>query len=234
MSTLTLIRHGQAAAFAKNSDRLTTLGEQQAQHLGDFLARRNAKFDRILCGTLQRQRHTAQIVMEALPGCPVLEENGDFNEYDATGVTTHLSDALAASNPEYAALRQAYLDNRHGEDRNKYFQRMFEPLMNAWFSGEHTLESVESATAFFSRVEAALAAIINATGSNQKVAVFTSGGVIGTAVQSVLQAPRPMALEINWRVRNSSITEFLYSRGRASLDQFNATPHLPAELVSYR
>ena len=234
MSKLTLIRHGQAAAFAKNSDRLTTLGEQQAQHLGDYLVRRNAQFDRIICGTLQRQRHTAQIVKDALPGSPPIEENPAFNEYDAGGVTTHLADALAAADPAFAALRQAYLDNRHGEERNKHFQRMFEPLMSAWFRSEYALEQVEAAGAFFGRVETVLAAIFNESASNQNVAVFTSGGVIGTAVQTITQAPRPMALELNWRVRNSSLTEFLYSRGRASLDLFNATPHLPAALVSYR
>jgi broad specificity phosphatase PhoE len=46
------------------------------------------------------------------------------------------------------------------------------------------------------------------------------------AVQIVLQAPEPMAIEINWRVKNCSLTEFVYTRGRISLDTFNATPHL--------
>ena len=67
------------------------------------------------------------------------------------------------------------------------------------------------------------------------MAVFTSGGVIGLAVQNVLNAPERSALEINWRVRNCSLTEFTFSRDRISLDSFNAIPHLddPA-LQTYR
>jgi broad specificity phosphatase PhoE len=67
------------------------------------------------------------------------------------------------------------------------------------------------------------------------VAVFTSGGVIGVTVQNVLNAPEPLALEINWRVRNCSMTEFIFSRDRLSLDSFNTIPHLddPA-LRTYR
>ena len=64
---------------------------------------------------------------------------------------------------------------------------------------------------------------------------FTSGGFIGVAVQIALGAPDPSGLEVNWRVRNSSLTEFLFSRGRLSLDSFNAIPHLDDEaLRSFR
>jgi hypothetical protein len=45
-------------------------------------------------------------------------------------------------------------------------------------------------------------------------------------VQTVLKAPENMAIELNWRIRNCSLTEFLFTRGRTSLDVFNATPHL--------
>jgi hypothetical protein len=45
-------------------------------------------------------------------------------------------------------------------------------------------------------------------------------------VQTVLQAPEAMAIEVNWRIRNCSLTEFLFTHDRISLDAFNATPHL--------
>ena len=73
MSVLTLIRHGQATAFAKNSDRLTTLGEQQAHKLGEAWAAQNVQFNRVVCGTLQRQRHTAEIACSYLQNCPDIE-----------------------------------------------------------------------------------------------------------------------------------------------------------------
>ena len=51
-------------------------------------------------------------------------------------------------------------------------------------------------------------------------------------MQTVLRAPEPMAIELNWRIRNCSLTEFLFSGDRVSLDAFNATPHLGE--VTYR
>jgi hypothetical protein len=41
-----------------------------------------------------------------------------------------------------------------------------------------------------------------------------------------------MAMELNWRIRNCSLTELIFTRSRVSLDVFNATPHL--EEVTFR
>ena len=228
MSVLTLIRHGQATAFAKNSDRLTTLGEQQAHKLGEAWAAQNVQFNRIVCGTLQRQRHTAEIACSYLQNCPDIEHAAAFNEYDATGITG------LELNPELETLRNAFLRNRESENRNKYFQKFFEGAMLAWMAGKIESPGVESAAAFFERVEMGLRGIVNESTGNQRIAVFTSGGVIGRAVQWSTSAPIDTALALNWRVRNCSLTEFLFSGERVSLDLFNATGHLPAEMITYR
>ena len=42
------------------------------------------------------------------------------------------------------------------------------------------------------------------------------------------------ALQLNWRVRNSSLTTFLFSGQRLSVDGFNELPHLankPSEVT---
>ena len=234
MSTLTLVRHGQATAFAKNSDRLTTLGEQQAHRLGEAWAAEGIGFNRVLCGTLERQRKTAEIVCGYLVNAPEMEVDAAFNEYDATGVTTHLAGLLAERDPAFAALRSAFELHNGTEDRNKSFQRMFERLMTVWLEDGVAAPLVEPASTFFARVERALTVIVSNAEPNQRVAVFTSGGVIGRTVQWVTNAPPRAALELNWRVRNCSITEFLYSSGRVSLDLFNSTAHLPSKMVTYR
>ena len=69
---------------------------------------------------------------------------------------------------------------------------------------------------------------------SRRVAVFTSGGPIGVAVMTALGAPDRRALELNWRTRNASLTHFLFSGGKISLDGFNATPHLRPEMESFR
>jgi broad specificity phosphatase PhoE len=72
-------------------------------------------------------------------------------------------------------------------------------------------------------------------GSGKRIVAFTSGGPIGVTVQFALGAPDRAALELNWRVRNSSLTEFVFTRDRFTLDMFNAAPHLDDEaLLTYR
>ena len=61
---------------------------------------------------------------------------------------------------------------------------------------------------------------------SRRVAVFTSGGPIGLAVQFAMKAPDRSFLEINWRVRNTSVTEFVFDRERVTLDSFNSIAHL--------
>ena len=69
----------------------------------------------------------------------------------------------------------------------------------------------------------------------RRIAAFTSGGFIGSAAQWALGAPDRTALELNWRLRNASLTEFLFTPERFTLDSFNVLPHLEsADLWTYR
>ena len=89
---------------------------------------------------------------------------------------------------------------------------------------------------FRQRAENALLLIRESQGRGVRVAAFTSGGAIGVAVQTFLLARAMAALEVNWRVRNTSLTTFLFSGTRVSLDGFNELPHLSQtpELISFR
>jgi broad specificity phosphatase PhoE len=93
---------------------------------------------------------------------------------------------------------------------------------------------VPSFEAFHAGVERARRDILEREGS-RKVAVFTSGGPIGVCVQLALEAPKAVAVHLNWRVKNGSLTDFMFSgTNRLSLDSFNTTPHLDDELLSFR
>jgi len=51
----------------------------------------------------------------------------------------------------------------------------------------------------------------------------------------VLGAPDRAALEINWRIRNAALIEFVFGRGQITLDGFNSTAHFAeAEWITYR
>src|SRR3954453_11216271 len=111
MSQLTLVRHGQAAAFQKHSDVLTTAGESQAQKLGQFWLKRGVRFDEVYTGTLVRQidseRAVAQVYQGAGAPWPSPVALPGFNEYDASGVLAKLVPALAARDESFAALVSA-------------------------------------------------------------------------------------------------------------------------------
>jgi broad specificity phosphatase PhoE len=238
MSTITLVRHGQATPFDKITDRLSLIGEAQARKLAEYWLRYDVRFDEVYTGPLLRQQRTAELVAEgynqANAPFPPIEVMNEFKEYDADGILTKLAPALAAKNPEFRKLVEQFEENRQQPDRNRYFQKMFESLMTIWLQGHIHLPDVESWLSFSSRVERGLKQIIQG-GSRRRVAVFTSGGPIGVAVQIATDAAEKSVLELNWRVRNCSITELIFNRDKLSLDWFNSIPHLDeTHLRTYR
>jgi broad specificity phosphatase PhoE len=237
MSTLLLIRHGQAAAYAPDSDRLTELGEAQARRVAEHLLEEGWTADEVRSGTLERQRRTRDIVADAFKAAgrpwPDAVEDDGWNEYDAPGVLGRALPALAARDASFRALVEAFQENAGSADRNSHFQRMFEVLMDRWQMGDVPLEGVEPFDAFHGRVSRAFGSVIEQGGS-RTVLAFTSGGPIGVSVQSVLGAPPAASLRLNWRVRNGSLTEFLFSRGRVSLESFNAVGHFTRALRTFR
>jgi broad specificity phosphatase PhoE len=229
MSVLTLVRHGQATAFQKESDRLSEVGELQARKLAEFWLKNRVSFDEVYTGRLIRQIRTEQIVAEEFAAngtaWPVARALPGFNEYDAAGVLNRVVPALAARDERYAMLVQAFETARESVDRNRPFQRMFEIAMRAWARGEVSVEGVEPWPVFRGRVREALQRVMQGE-ANRRALVFTSGGPIGLSVQIAMHAPDGMFLEVNWRIRNCSLTEFVFSGDRFTLDSFNGVPHL--------
>jgi broad specificity phosphatase PhoE len=208
MSTLTVVRHAQARPFQANADSLSELGERQARVLGEYWSRAGIHFDEVLCGGLTRHAQTAALAIEH--PARILAE---WNEYDVEGM-------LRGYPPP-----SSFPDNRA-------FQKMFEVAMAKWIC-EPSENGCEGFRAFRERVVRGLRAIQEGP-ANRRVVLFTSGGPIGILVQTALGAPDASFAEVNWRVRNCSITEFVFSRDRLSLDSFNAIPHLDAGLHTFR
>lgn len=239
MSEMILVRHGQAAAFTADSDRLTELGHRQARILGEYWVGRGEAFDQVLCGSLRRHRETYAAVraayLAAARDFPEAEEDAGWDEYDAGAILGLLGSALRERDAGFAKLSDDAAEHASGPERNRYFQRAFEVLMDTWVGGQLTVDGVEPFAAFHARVMDARARVLSQAGS-RRVLVFTSGGPIGVNVQATLEAPVAHAMRVNWRVRNASLTEFLFSRQRISFDSFNRVPHLESQpdLVSFR
>lgn len=207
MSTLTVVRHGQARPFQQVSDCLSELGEAQARALGEYWSRKGIVFDEVLSGSLTRHCQTAALALGVQPNI-----SPDWNEYDAEGI---LRDYPPPS---------SFPDNRA-------FQKTFEIAMAKWIEGE--CAGAEPYSAFRGRVLKGLARLQQG-GSNRNVVLFSSGGPIGVLVQTALGAPERSFLEVNWRVRNCSVTEFVFSSTRLTLDSFNSVGHLPEDLRTFR
>ena len=221
MSTLTLVRHGQATPFEKITDRLSERGGQQARLLGEYWRRHGVEFHEIIRGSLERHRQT----FEAIELGRDARIDPGWNEYRADEIIGKLSPALAAQDERYARLAAASREGMQGPERNRHFQKMLEVLMDAWLAGAVMADGVEPFTEFQSRVQAALRGVLEGP-PGRDVLVITSGGPIGLCVQHALNAPTRAFLDVNWRMRNTSITEFTFSTSRFTLDTLNGLPHL--------
>jgi broad specificity phosphatase PhoE len=230
MSSLTLVRHGQASFFADDYDKLSPLGEKQAELLGEHWVRRDFVFDEIYCGPRSRQARTAHIVGERYRAAgkpwPDVITLPELDEYDLNGLVGKLIPELMDRDPGFGDLVESYQRSDGETEKTRAFQRMFEVLLRHWQSLPHQVDGIETWLAFRERVRRGVDRIRARPGSGRRVAAFTSGGFIGTAVHLALDAPAAAALEVNWRIRNCSLTDFLFSRDRLTLDSFNAVPHL--------
>ena len=218
MSTLTLVRHGQAAVFHQAEGVLSPLGESQACKLAEFWLRREIRFDEVVSGMLARHIGTEQAVAACYRAAkvpwPEVRRDPGWNEYDVPG--------LIAGLPSPA------------ENGNRRFQAEFEAALSAWLDGGVSTDNVEPWPAFRDRVVHALARVMEGA-AGRRVVVFTSGGPIGLCIQQSLGAPDRAFLDVHWRGRNSAVTEFVFTRERFTLDSFNSLAHLEdSGLWSYR
>jgi len=238
MSVLTLVRHGQAAFFADDYDELTALGEQQSRLLGEHWVGQGLRIDEVYTGPRARQRRSAEITGAAFRHAgliwpePVVIQ--DLDEFDLHGVFHQIVPEYSRENADFARLFEDYRQCAGGSEKLRSFQRMFESLLLYWQdlpSGDARFEGWQE---FRQRVERAVHEIVEACGPGRRVAMFTSGGFIGNACRFALAAPDRSALELAWRLRNASLTEFVFTRNRFTLDSFNAVPHLDPALWTYR
>jgi broad specificity phosphatase PhoE len=240
MSVLMLVRHGQASFSAADYDQLSPAGAAQAERLGDYWSRQAGDIDEVYIGPRRRQQQTAELAGaryrsagRSWPDPIVLEE---LDEYDLGGLLGRLAPALARQDRAFAELSAAHRGSTGPDERARSFQRMFETLLLHWQAasapapapadGDASADSVESWHTFRTRVRHGLERITDRPGRGRRVAAFTSGGFIGTAVGLALGVSDRTCLELNWRLRNGSLTNLLFSPGRLTLDDFNTLPHL--------
>lgn len=246
MSTLFLVRHAQASFFDEDYDRLSPVGEQQAEQLGEFFARYRLVFDEVYTGPARRHQHTAELVGKgfAKAGLPWPDPVAmpEFQEHSADQLLRQPLDAYFERHPHLRKLGAAYLDvvNRTTTEAErsavqKNFQKFFEAVTILWTKGDIDSADVESWAKFERRVRDGIAKITSGNGSGKRIAAFSSVGPISVILQTALGTSVEHGLHLGWRLRNCSVSEFLFTKDRLTLDSFNSIHHLKSpEFITFR
>ncbi len=230
MSTLALVRHGQASFFAENYDQLSPLGEQQARLLGEYWLRRGVRFDEVFTGPRVRQIETAALAGEAFARAgvtwPEPQVVPELDEHHVDRMIKLVMRDIVERYPEIGRLQADYQAAQQPQDKHRTFQLMFEQVVMRWVAADIEAPGVETWADFQRRVRAGMRRITAGDGRGRNVAAFSSVGAITVCLQAALDCSDPTALNLGWRLRNCSVTDFVFSRERVTLEGFNAIAHL--------
>jgi broad specificity phosphatase PhoE len=213
MGTLYMVRHGQASFGADDYDQLSELGQRQSVRLGEWFAGKGIRFDGLIAGTLRRHKQTLAGILEGMAHSGEHLSWEGLNEYDSEAViaTVHPGKLEKATTPEMY----------------KHHFRLLRDGLAKWMAGEAQPAGMPTYQGFVAGVAGALDHVRhNHYGRN--VLMVTSGGPISTAVGYVLGTKPEATIELNLRIRNTSITEFAFNPTRMNLVMYNAIPHLDA------
>ena len=223
MAELYLVRHGQASFGAENYDELSPTGRTQSLWLGEYFTQADLRFDRVVIGTMQRHRQTADAIVSAMGGPQVeIAQDAGLNEYDFQALFDALGEeGLPQGLSATSSKRDFYKGLRH--------------VLQLWADDRLPGVVPETWHQFHARVERARLAIQRTGG--KRVLVVSSGGPIAVTAQQVLQAPAASAIALNMQIRNSSLCQYVFNDSAMSLVSFNSVPHLERaerhEFVTY-
>ena len=212
MGTLYLVRHGQASFGAADYDQLSDLGRRQSVRLGEYWRDRAMSFDAVIIGSLKRHRQTWDGIAEGLglSRDDVLTWEG-LNEYDSEAV-------IAAIHPE----KLAHPDSP--EIVKKHF-RLLRDGLAAWMEGQTAPVGMPGYAEFLTGVTSALDHV-RGKHHGARVLMVSSGGPISNAIGHVLGTSPKTIVELNLRMRNTAVTEFVFNPKGHMLNTYNGLPHL--------
>ena len=212
MSMLYLVRHGQASAGTHDYDRLSPLGQQQSELLGQWWQKQGFSPDHSYHGSLLRQKDTARLALGQMGSALQPTVHDGLNEYQHRVIDRHFGPAADDAQPEsmsfedYVGIMQRWRDHQPNAEQSD-----IEPWADFAARGWQTMLDLHA----------------QQDGKAQHV-FFTSGGIIATVISAVLGLDFTHTIDAIWRIRNTSITTIQYDGSHARLVEFNTVPHLQA------
>ena len=134
-----------------------------------------------------------------------------------------------------AAIHPCALPRPDTPETYRQHFRLLRDGLAQWMAGVVSPRGMPSYNDFVHGVTSALDHVRRQHQGN--VLIVSSGGPISTAVGHVLCTPPESTIELNLRIRNTSVTEFAFTPKRHMLVSYNTLPHLDspehASWVSY-
>lgn len=236
MSKIYFFRHAQASFGKANYDELSQKGEEQSKLLGKYLVKKKISFDQIYVGPLKRQQHTFQLVNEVyensnitIPKAVILPE---LAEHQGTEAMRLAIPKLKEENSQIKVWLDEIQANPKLMGRNTMLS--FQLFLEEWAVGKYNSSDVQNWSDFRVQVQRGLAHILEQTISGQTIGVFTSGGTISSIVAESLDLKNEKRVAaLNFSIRNTSYSSFLYSKNQFNLLSFNELPHLEKEMITF-
>ncbi len=207
MSVITFVRHGQAnsnATTEEDYDRLSDLGRQQAQWLGQLWDDSEMAFDAAFSGTLTRQIDTLDLL--DVKRAPAAQRDERLNEIQYHNLVACMEQQF---NMPLPAEGTGFID---------HFHTTFEK----WEQGE-IQSPPETWDNYETRVQTLLDDLRHA---GQNVLAVTSGGIVAMALAQALGVGRTVLVKFLLEGVNTGVTQLHYLHGSWHIKQFNAVPHL--------
>ncbi len=234
MSTLYLVRHGQASFMTADYDALSPLGVEQARKLGQGWAARPLAVDALYVGPQRRHLQTAEALREAagaagllLPEPRVLDGAG---ELDFQLLIAEAQDRVTKMFPDLPALLSAPSDD--GRTARRHLMGVFFKLMEGWARGEQRFGELESFDAFSQRVNSAMVRLMREQGRGKNVVLIGSGGPISQTIRVAMKLGPEHVIQLMPLLYNASVSTLRYTEDRLTVTSFNSYWHLPSELLT--
>ena len=223
MSTLYLVRHGQASFGKEDYDQLSELGYEQARVTGQYLAK-IVKPTLFVSGTLKRQRQTLEQVKlsfdeDTLNNARFLEF-ASFNEFDHRNILEVVYPDLRET---HKVLLESLLTSKAAVEE---FQVLYKAAIIKWINDDGQFK--ESFIQFTDRISAGLKELLAlSNGADQDIVLVSSAGPISTCMQHGTElSPKDAFLLCNVMV-NAAISALTFDTGKATrLSYFNNFQHL--------
>lgn len=220
MTTIHLVRHGQASAGTDDYDRLSDTGRQQAEILGKWWKSHQFDIDAAYSGTLKRQRDTASIALAAAGLAPSDGEHAALNEYDDDAV-----DAVFGNGSKDPSRWQTFTFTDYVAIMERWRDAGEQVIADA--RARH--ERLERWDEFATRGWQAVKATHDTHDGARTLVFFTSGGVVSTLLSQVLDLDFAHTLDAIWRIRNASVTTLDFDGRQCRLVDFNTIGHLESK-----